>query len=98
MAEQYDNNWDWVYEYFTESDIAELTDATDDIIYDDEHGMSMYLEFSDDQCKEIVYHYYNARSMGRNHVPSAMFVSGFLSSIIQLIHDYLNEPKFREDD
>ena len=83
------DEWDWAHQYFTELDIAELSDISDHLVYDEEHGMNMFLSFSNRQCKEIVQHYYNSHKFTRESLESDMFIKGFITTIVKLIADYL---------
>ena len=82
------DEWDWAHQYFTELDIAELSDISDQLVYDEEHGMNIFLSFSNRQCKEILHHYYNTRNLSKESLESGMFIAGFITTIVKIIEDY----------
>ena len=82
-------DWSWAINLFNEDDIKELGKLGEELIYEDEEEVSVVLNFTTSQSKEIVDAYYHSR-LNRNPLAAA-YTEAFLHSVISMLKEFLEE-------
>ena len=88
-----------MWSVFSKEEIDELTNNTSKIVWDQENGLVVHLSLSNNQCMELLHHYFNSRDP---HMPdsleSGMFIQGFLYDVMHHIAEHLNseDPNWQE--
>lgn len=81
-------SWDWAINIFNEEDLRDLSNASQDLIENDNEGITVILTFSQLQIQEIINHYLRSRRTGN---PLSMaYTEAFLASIVQTLQNGLD--------
>jgi hypothetical protein len=90
------DSWSWAKRIFTEDDLYDLADRTDRIIYDNENGFIVNITLTNEQCMELVEHWWDSQSEDPDQdvIDSFEYLEGFLSNFIYFLQSYLEDQHF----
>jgi hypothetical protein len=86
------DSWSWAKRIFTEDDLYDLADRTDRIIYDNENGFIVNIALTNEQCMDLVEHFYHSQSEDPDEdvIDSFDYIEGFLANFIYFLQNYLD--------
>jgi sugar-specific transcriptional regulator TrmB len=85
------DSWSWAKRLFNEEDLYDLADRTDRIIHDNENGFIVNIGLTNEQCMDLVEHWYNSQSEDTDEyfIESFDYIEDFLANFIYFLQDYL---------
>jgi hypothetical protein len=83
-------NDDWLHRIFSVDDLEDLNTRAEKILYNNENGFIASIALTNEQCIELLHHYYKSRGM-RFSFDSLRYVEEFLFFMIQFLEEYLIE-------
>lgn len=86
------NTWDWAEKIFTQEDLLDMAVRSDQIISDNENGFIVNIQLTNEQCMELVEHWWNSmdEDLSKDVTESYDYIEGFLMNFMEFLQDYLN--------
>lgn len=86
------NSWDWAERIFSQEDMVEIAARSDQILFDNENGFMVNIQLTNEQCMELVEHWWNSQDEDTRHdvIESYDYIEGFLANFIDFLENYLN--------
>lgn len=84
------NEKNWLHVVFSKDELRELTQKSDRILFDQENGLVVNLELTNNQCMELVHHYRITLSDVDDAMPSYIYLDDFLSHFISFLEKHLD--------
>lgn len=82
---------EWAENIFSSTDIEELGNRYEKILYNSENGIIMTIGISNEQCMEFCHHYDKSRSGKDVDFESFSYIESFLNFLAGYLDDHLQE-------
>lgn len=76
-------------DFFQREDLKDLWDKLERIAYNSENGFTASMTWTNEQCMDLVYHYYNSRADTPDSEESETEIERFLFYFVCFLEDYL---------
>ena len=89
-----DENWD---DLFSAAELIEMSEISNQIIFNAEHGFVANMALSNEQCIELVYHFHNSKKSSniRNmNLDSINFIAGFVGYFMEFLEHHLESQRY----
>jgi hypothetical protein len=72
--------------------MVEIAARSDQILFDNENGFMVNIQLTNEQCMELVEHWWNSQDEDTRHdvIESYDYIEGFLANFIDFLENYLN--------
>lgn len=85
------SDWGWAERFLSEDDIIELEEKTRQVIYDNENGLIVNIQLSNDQCMQLVEKFYDTLDpLSEETMESHEYIEEFLLNFIMFLEEYLD--------
>lgn len=84
-------NEEWAESIFTSTDMEELTDRYEKVLYNTENGVVVTIGISNEQCMDFCWHYNRSRSGTDVNFESYIYIETFLTFLADYLEEHLEE-------